>query len=147
MWAAETTSIKQIYPWTMDALWFPDSNPIPVWHQQGCTADFCICWDLWLQTLFKHKGPVAKRFHFDIDGLKLKEKNLPLNSSQSSVCDFHCSCHSLFFFFVCWLQSNLFHLLLLKLVVPAVMGKAFDNRLVPEWILHLHWAVNTSERL
>lgn len=43
-----------------------------------------------------NKSPIATRFHFDIDGLKWKEKNLLLNCSKSSLCDLYCSCHSLF---------------------------------------------------
>ena len=80
-----------------------------------------------------NKGPVAKRFHFDIDRLKLKEKFCPqllLNCSMSSVCDVHCSYVLLF----------VIHLYVMLTSPHLELSQDRCER----WILHLDWGVKRN---
>lgn len=142
VWAAEKTSVKQIYLWTMNTLWFKiqiqysfDTNSdTPQTSASAGIFDFKHC---------SQQRARSEKVSFWHWWVKIKrKKSLPLNCCVSSACDFHRSCYSPSWCadftptcFISFCQSQWF---------PALTGEASDTQRAPgvkTGFLHLDWGV------
>lgn len=123
------TSIKQIYLWTMNTLWFKIQIQYPLDTNSDRVQTSASTGIFEFKHCFQQR-PCSKKVSFWHWWVKIKGRSLPSDTLKLlRVISLWCSLQLSFTFLLYRLQPNLLHLLLLKLVISCILRKGFwQNR-------------------